>query len=40
MNSKSIEDKVFEDEKEILNVKELLTLNTSLLRVLGARWTF
>jgi hypothetical protein len=40
MNSKSIEIKVFEDEKEILKVKELLTLNTSLLRVLGARWTF
>jgi hypothetical protein len=40
MNSKSIEVKVFEDEKEILKMKELLTLNTSFLRVLRARWTF
>jgi hypothetical protein len=40
MKSKSIEVKKFEDEKEILKVKELLTLSTSFLRVLRARWTF
>jgi hypothetical protein len=40
MNSKSIEVKKSEDEKENLKVKELLTLNTSFLKVLKARWTF